>query len=97
VALKITPTMLLGVGSCARRRVTGTGAIQKGDKMSTTVLEALEGAKINFENLGNAASIKRHLSYMIAMDQLTNAINALENGRDASFVIQDAMFEDVKK
>ena len=34
MALKITPKILPGVGSCARRRITGTGAIQERRSMT---------------------------------------------------------------
>lgn len=58
--------------------------------MSTTVLEALENAKVNFENARRMPAI-----FPIAMEQLENAIEALENGKGAYDMIQEHMFADV--
>jgi len=58
--------------------------------MSTTVLDALENAKINFETAKVMPAI-----FPIAMEQLENAIKALENGKGADDVIQEHMFADV--
>jgi hypothetical protein len=58
--------------------------------MSTTVIEALQNAKINFENTKSIPPI-----FPLAMEQLDNAIEALENGLSATDVIQETMFGDV--
>lgn len=63
--------------------------------MSTTVLEALEGAKINFETVGRMGA-SRNPIFAIALDQLSNAIAALENGHYADTVIQDGIGSLVK-
>lgn len=66
--------------------------------MSTTVLEALQNAQVNFEYLGKTyPMVMRELSYSIGTGQLKNAIEALENGKPADFVIQDQMFGDINK
>lgn len=62
--------------------------------MTTTVLDALENAKINFETVGHMGAA-RHPIYAIAMTQLTNAIKALENGIAPDAVIQENMFGEV--
>jgi len=64
--------------------------------MSTTVLGCLENAKINFENLGRAG-LSQNPFFIIAMDQLNNAIGALMNGKGVDFVVQDEMFGEIKK
>lgn len=43
----------------------------------TTALEALQNARINFENLGRMGLGKNPL-YLIAMEQLSNGIGVLE-------------------
>jgi len=58
--------------------------------MSTTVLEALENAKINFETARKMPTL-----FPMAMEQLENAIEALENSKSADDVIQENMFGDV--
>jgi hypothetical protein len=62
--------------------------------MSTTVLEALQNAELNFKNVGRMGA-KNNPIYMMAMEQLKNAIEALENGRKPDDVIQENMFADV--
>jgi len=62
--------------------------------MSTTVLEALQNAHCNFETMGRLGA-KGYTIYGLAMGQLENAIKALENGRDAEFVIQESMVDEV--
>ena len=62
--------------------------------MSTTVIEALENAKVNFEtaqNMGRAGSP----IFMLAMEQLLNAIEALENDLKPNDVIQESMGAEV--
>lgn len=56
--------------------------------MSTTVIDALQNAQINFETIGKMGA-NRNPIFMIAMEQLTNAITALENGRQPDDVIQE--------
>ncbi|WP_133719034.1 hypothetical protein [Methylocaldum gracile] len=62
--------------------------------MSTTVLDALQNAQINFETIGKMGA-KNNPIFMIAMNQLKNAITALENDKGPDDVIQDHMFGDV--
>lgn len=70
-------------------------AEEKGEKdMSTTVLDALEGAKINFETLGRFG-LSANPIYIIAIGQLTNGIAALRNGRAPRDVIQESIADDV--
>lgn len=63
--------------------------------MSTTVLEALQSAQINFQTLGNVG-LKGDPIYEIAKEQLDNGIKALENGFSAHDVIQENVFGEVK-
>jgi len=58
--------------------------------MSTTVIECLENAKCNFETARSLPAI-----YPMAMEQLENAITALENGFAAGDIIQENAFGDV--
>lgn len=60
----------------------------------TTVLDALRAAQINFESALKTGSKP---IFMIAQEQLSNAVMALENGMSANDVIQDEMFGDVKR
>lgn len=62
--------------------------------MSTTVLEALEGAQINFGNVLKMGAGKNPI-FMIAMEQLNNAITAISNGKGLDDVIQESMFDEV--
>ena len=62
--------------------------------MSTTVLEALENAKTNFETLGRMGA-KTNPIYLIAMEQLENGVKALENGKNPDDTIQENIFEDI--
>ena len=63
--------------------------------MSTTVLEALRCAQINFETLGDSGA-SMHPCFIIGKSQLDNAIKALENGRAPDHVIQEGgMLSDV--
>ena len=64
--------------------------------MSTTVLEALENAQVNFETLGRMGAASNPI-YMIAMDQLNNAIEAIQADKGLDFVLQDNMFADINK
>lgn len=58
--------------------------------MSTTVLEALENAKANFKTARSLPQI-----FPLAMEQLENAIEALENGLEADDIIQQDVFGEV--
>lgn len=62
--------------------------------MSTTVLEALQNAQINFGTLGKMGA-KNSPFFVIAMEQLNNSITALENGKSPNDIIQENMFEDL--
>jgi hypothetical protein len=64
--------------------------------MSTTVLDILLCAQINFENIGKLGAVK-HPIYLIAMNQLKTAIDALENGKNPNDVLYDEMTETGKK
>ena len=59
--------------------------------MATTVLEALLNAQTNFETSKILPGL-----FPIAMEQLDNAIEALENGMAANDVIQETLLDDVK-
>ena len=61
--------------------------------MSTTALQALQNAQINFRTV--AKSVGDNLFFLIAMDQLDNGIAALENGKAPDDVIQEHMFDEV--
>ena len=56
--------------------------------MSTTVLDALQNAQINFEIIGKMGA-KGSPIFIIAMGQLTNAIATMKNGQEADDVIQE--------
>jgi len=58
--------------------------------MSTTVIEALMNAQCNFETSRHMPAV-----FPMAMEQLENAIKALENGMSANDVIQESMFAEV--
>lgn len=62
--------------------------------MSTTVIDALHNAKINFETLGNMG-LSKNPFFVIAMEQLKNGIEALDNGLNADDVIQGHIFGEV--
>ena len=64
--------------------------------MSTTVLESLQKCQCNLTTLGQMG-LKSNPIFAIALEQLENAIEALENGREADFVIQDSLMSDIKK
>jgi len=64
--------------------------------MSTTVLEALQSAQCNFGTVGKMTGVNQNPIFMIAMEQLKNSIAALENDRDAHYVIQESMADDVR-
>lgn len=63
--------------------------------MSTTVHEALQNAQINFANLQRTA-LAQHPFFMIAMSQLDNALEAIDNGMGLDEVIQESMLDEVK-
>lgn len=63
--------------------------------MSTTVLDALQNAQINFETVGRMTGGNRNPIFGIAMEQLNNAIAAIENGKSPDDVIQENMFGEV--
>ena len=62
--------------------------------MSTTVLEALQNAQINFVTVGKFGA-KSNPIFLIAMEQLNNAIAALENDKGPNDTIQEHMFGEV--
>ena len=62
--------------------------------MSTTVLEALYNAQANLRIFEK--QLNQSLPYKIAMEQLNNAIEALENEMNANDVIQDDIFGEIK-
>ncbi len=59
--------------------------------MSTTVLEALQNAHANMDIAKTIPQI-----IPMAMDQLNNAIEALENGMGPHDIMQESMFDAVK-
>lgn len=61
--------------------------------MSTTVLEALENAKFNFEQMRKFNH--KNPIYVMAMEQLNNAIKALGNDLSPHAIIQEHMFDQV--
>lgn len=63
--------------------------------MSTTVLEALQNAQVNFETVGKMGA-GNHPIFVIAMDQLGNAITALENEMKPDDLLQEHPFGEVK-
>lgn len=62
--------------------------------MSTTVLDALQNARLNFETIGKMG-LKNSTIFMVAMFQLNNAITALENNKGPNDVIQEHMFDQI--
>jgi hypothetical protein len=62
--------------------------------MSTTVLDALYNAQINFETIGKMGAGNNPI-FMIAMEQMNNAIAALESGVGPDSVIQEHMLGEV--
>lgn len=62
--------------------------------MSTRVIDALLNAQVNFNTFGSMGA-KSNPFFMIAMEQLSNAIAALENGKTPDDIIQEHMFGDV--
>lgn len=65
--------------------------------MSTTVHEALLSAQLNFQTMSKMApGLSAHPIWQIAMEQLSNALTAIDNGRDLNFVIQDGMGGEIK-
>ena len=63
--------------------------------MSTTVLEALQNAQCNFENI-RKMGFKNNPLYEFAMDQLKNGIEALEKGKNPDDILQEYMFGEIK-
>jgi hypothetical protein len=63
--------------------------------MSTTVLEALENAQINFKTVGKMGA-QGHPIFQIAMEQLKNAITALDNGKAPDDILQESLLDEVK-
>lgn len=65
--------------------------------MSTTVFEALQNAQYNFQTLGKHCrfSFDSNPLFLIALEQLDNAIKAIENGKRLDDVIQEDMFGEV--
>ncbi len=60
----------------------------------TTVLEALKNAQINLATLGRMGLVG-HPIFVIATEQLKNGIEALDNGKMPSDVLQQDDFSDV--
>jgi hypothetical protein len=56
----------------------------------TTALDALQNAKCNFETIGRMGA-GSHPIFAIALEQLSNGIKALENGKAPNDVIQEHM------
>lgn len=62
--------------------------------MSVTVIETLQNSQMNMETVGKMGAGKNPI-FAIGMEQLNNAIEALENGKGADDVIQENLFGDV--
>lgn len=62
--------------------------------MSTTVFDALQNAQANFEPVGKLGA-KNNPIFMIAMDQLNNAIAAVNNNKSLDYVIKEHIFGEV--
>ena len=63
--------------------------------MSTTVLEVLLNAQINFQDAGRMGCNHNPI-FLMAMDQLNNGIAAIENGKTLNYIIQENVADDVK-
>ena len=63
--------------------------------MSTTVLDALRNAKINFETICRRGMLIDPV-FVIALEQLSNAVSALEKGRASDYVIQENIASEIK-
>lgn len=57
--------------------------------MSTTVIEALENSKCNIETLLTSFGINNNMLAKMALEQLQNGIDALENGFDCDDIITE--------
>ena len=62
--------------------------------MSTTVFEALQNAQANFATLGGMG-LSANPFFIIAKEQLDNAIEALDNGLELNDLIQEHAFGEV--
>lgn len=62
-----------------------------GGKMSTTVLEALQNAHLNFTTLGKMGAARNPI-FMLALEQLSNGIESLEHSKNLCDVIQEHPF-----
>ena len=63
-------------------------------RMSTTVYDAIINAQINFETAASMGASANPI-FKIALDQLNNAVTAIENGKDFDWILQENMFGDV--
>ena len=62
--------------------------------MATTVLDALRSAQNNFNTVKKMGYINPF--FLIAKEQLDNALEALDNGLKLNDVIQESPFDEVK-
>ena len=62
--------------------------------MSTTVLEALQNVQCNIETITRVGP--NNLILILALEQLKNGVEALENGLGPHDVIQENIASDVK-
>jgi len=78
-----------GLDSSSRPKAEILKSLTPGRKKQrmTTVLNALQSAQGNFETIGRLGA-KSHPIFVIALDQLSNAVKALENGKAPNDVLQ---------
>lgn len=60
----------------------------------TTVIDALRNAQLNFTTIGRMGASRSPI-FVIAMQQLENGIQALENGKAPNDVLQENLLSDV--
>ena len=63
--------------------------------MSTTVLDALRNAQLNFENVKPFLSVSAWYISSVGLNQLENAIKALESGLTANDILQVAPYGEI--
>ena len=63
--------------------------------MSATVLDALRNAQLNFENVKPFLSVSSWYISSVGLNQLENAIKALESGLTANDILQAEPFGEI--
>lgn len=65
--------------------------------MSTTVLDALLNAQINFKNAEDMQpALQRNPVFKIATNQLNNALEAIKNDMSLDDIIQESLGSEIK-